>query len=394
MKHFSERSAHLRQSDIRAVTALVNKHNGINLGQGICDLPTPDVIQRGAIEAISASRSVYSPYAGIAEVRELLMTKFKLHNNINIESVSQVMATSGSTGGFVAATFALLNPGDEVLLFEPFYGYHNNLLVLAGAVLKPVAMNLPTWEIPWDELERQVSARTKMVVVNTPNNPCGKVWTKAELEQLVAFATRHDLWIVTDEVYEYMVYDGRKHISLASLPGAFERTVTLTSFSKTFNMTGWRLGAACGPAPVMERMGLIADLVYICAPTPLQYGLLEGLKVGESYYEDLKRSYEKKRDYFCTALETCGFSLAKPEGAYYAFASFEKIANKMEVFGNGTDAVRSMIVHAGVAAVPGASFFSDPENGRYYLRFCFAKEWEVLREACNKMIGYFTKNIT
>jgi aminotransferase len=391
MKAFSDRSAHLRQSDIRAVTALVNKHNGINLGQGICDLPTPDPIQAGAIDAITANKSIYSPYAGLPAVREKLMRKFIRHNGLPVTTPDQVMVTNGSTGGFVAATFALLNPGDEVLVFEPFYGYHNNLLMLAGAVLKPVKMQGAAWEIPFETLEAAVSEHTKMIVVNTPVNPCGKVWTEEELAALIRFAERHDLWIITDEVYEYMVFDGKKHISPASLPGGWDRTITLTSFSKTFNMTGWRMGAACAPAHIIERMGLIADLVYICAPTPLQYGLSAGLDVPDSYYADLSRDYQARRDQFCDTLDRCGFETVRPNGAYYAFTSFEKLARNRAGFSDGMEAVRTLIQEAGVAAVPGHSFFSNPNDGRYYLRFCFAKEQPVLDKACYQLEAAFGK---
>jgi aminotransferase len=385
MKAFSERTAHLKQSDIRAVTALVNRHKGINLGQGICDLATPDAIQQGAIEAITHNRSIYSPYAGLMEVRDRLARKFREHNGIPVNNVEEVMVTNGSTGGFVAATFALLNPGDEVIVFEPFYGYHNNLLLLSGAKLIPVALEGASWAVPFERLDAVVTPKTKMVVVNTPVNPCGKIWSEAELQALIAFAARHDLWIVTDEVYEYMVFDGKKHVSPAKLPGGWERTITLTSFSKTFNMTGWRMGAACGPSDVIERMGLIADLVYICPPTPLQYGLAAGLDQPNEYYARLKADYQHRRDFFCAALERCGFTFERPEGAYYAFASFENIAKKRAGFEDGHAAVQTLIKGCGVAAVPGHSFFSDPERGRFYLRFCFAKEWNVLEKACRNL---------
>lgn len=389
MKPFSERSSHLRQSDIRAVTALVNRHNGINLGQGICDLPTPDAIQSAAIKAVKENKSIYSPYSGLPDVKEKLLRKFQNHNKIPVTSTDEVMVTNGSTGGFVAATFALLNPGDEVLLFEPFYGYHNNLLILAGAVLKSVPMTGKNWDVPFDKLDAMVTPKTRMIVLNTPNNPCGKVWTRAELDQILAFAQRHDLWIVTDEVYEYMVFDGLEHISMASLPGSWERTVTLTSFSKTFNMTGWRMGGACGRADVIEKMGLIADLVYICPPTPLQYGLGAGLDSPGDYFVELKNDYQKRRDFFCDALTKSGFDVTPPQGAYYAFASFKTISTRRSGFENGSNAVQTLIKEAGVAAVPGHSFFSNPEDGRYFLRFCFAKEWPVLNKAVDNISNFF-----
>lgn len=375
----------LQQSDIRAVTQLVNKYNGINLGQGICDQPTPEPIREGAVEAIRANKSIYSHFSGIAPLKTALLHKFQTFNRLPIRSEAELMVTNGSSGAFVAVMHALLQPGDEVILFEPFYGYHVNLLKLFGIEIRTVRLHAPDWQFSTSELEAQISDKTKFILITTPNNPCGKVFTKEELSYFIRLAEQHDLVLVTDEVYEYMTYDGHQHLSVASLPEGWQRTITMTSFSKTFNMTGWRLGAAAGPTEVIEKMGLISDLLYICPPTPLQYGLAAGFTMDERYYQDLGEEYATKRKMLCSALEDAGFDVPWPEGAYYIFADFEQLSGKRAGFEDDKQAVETLIKEAGVAAVPGRSFFMNPVEGKYKLRFCFAKEIPVLAQACTNL---------
>lgn len=388
MKPLSDRTKGLRQSDIRAVTQMVNAYNGINLGQGICDLPTPDPVKQGAIEAIKKDRSIYSYHSGIEQLRKDTAQKFRDFNKIQCKHDTEVMITTGSTGAFVAACLATLNPGDEVIQFEPFYGYHVNLLKILG--FKPVFVPLEdkTWEVDFDALEKAITARTKAIVITTPGNPNGKVWTQTEFEQLLGILQKHGLWAFTDEVYEYMIYDDNQHLSLASLPGGFERTITISSFSKTFNMTGWRLGSATAPEHVIEKMGLISDLIYICASTPLQYGLDEAFRMDQGYFTQMQKDYNVKRDMFCDAMEQAGFEFERPQGAYYLFANFEKLSQKRKGMANDKEACETLIKEAGIASVPGSSFYNNPEDGKYYLRFCYAKEFDVLEKACEQIKGF------
>lgn len=241
------------------------------------------------------------------------------------------------------------------------------------------------WSVDFEALEAAITRKTKAVIVCTPANPSGKMWTAHELTRLLDLLQKHDLWAVTDEIYEYMTYDGRQHVSLAGLPRAYERTITLSGFSKTFNMTGWRLGYAVGPETVIEKMGLINDLVYICAPAPLQYGVAEALPMNSSYYEQMLEDYTVKRSLMCETLEACGFDVTWPDGAYYVFANFERLSTMRPGFAGDREATNSLIETCGVASVPGNSFFANPEDGRYFLRFCYAKEMEVLEEACRKL---------
>ena len=228
------------------------------------------------------------------------------------------------------------------------------------------------------------------MLVCTPSNPCGKVWSRAELERMLALLEKHDLWAITDEIYEYMVYDDREHLSLGSLPGAYERTITLSGFSKTYNMTGWRLGYAVGPEPVIARMGLVNDLAFICAPAPLQHGVAEAFNMDrEAYFADLIEAYTAKRTLMCETLERCGFTFSWPQGSYYVLANFEALAARRDGFENDQAACQTLIDEAGVAAVPGNSFFDDPDDGRYFLRFCYAKRTPILEEACRNLLEAF-----
>ncbi len=386
MKPLSSITESLIQSDIRSVTARVNAVNGINLGQGICDMPTPAPIKEGAKQAIDNDKSIYAPFGGVDPLKERIAQKVQTFNNIPIAGTDNILITAGSTGAFVTAIFALLDPGDEVIQFEPLYGYHSSMLELRDVKQKTVPLYPPSWEVDFDRLESAITPKTKAIVVTTPNNPCGKVWTQEELGQLAELMIKHDLYAITDEVYEYMTYEGRSHISLASLDGMFGRTLTLSSFSKTFNMTGWRLGYATGPEEIIEKMGLLSDLFYICAPTPLQYGLADGFATGRTYYDQLLEDYTQKRALMCETLETAGFEVPWPEGAYYVFASFKPLRDKPG-FANARQACSTLIDRVGVGSVSGGSFYTNPEDGKYLLRFCFAKKEHDLKEACRRITG-------
>lgn len=386
MKQLSSLTNNLHQSDIRSVTARVNAVNGINLGQGICDMPAPEPIKEGAKKAIDQDKSIYAPFGGADPLVDRIVEKVKSFNQIPVKGAENILVTAGSTGAFATAAFTLLDPGDEVIQFEPLYGYHSKLLELRGVKQTSLPLLSPSWEIDFDRLESLITPNTKAIVLTTPNNPCGKVWSREELETMLELLIKHDLYAITDEVYEYMTYDGREHISLASLDGAFERTITLSSFSKTFNMTGWRLGYATGPEEVIGKMGLLNDILYICAPTPLQHGLANGFATGSSYYDQLLKDYDNKRTMMCRALESAGFDVPWPEGAYYVLASFRPLAGQPG-FGNDQDACSTLIDRIGIGSVPGGSFYSNSDDGKYQLRFCFAKKEEELKEACRRIEG-------
>lgn len=390
MKPLASRTDDLIQSNIRAVTIMLNEVGGINLGQGICDMPTPAPIKTAAKEAIDTDRSIYSYYGGIDKLRTALVQKSVTYNKIDLQSTDQVMVTVGSTGAFVATMFVLLDPGDEVIVFEPFYGYHVNLLQVMGATLRFIPTTPPAWDIDFEAIENAISENTKAIIINTPGNPHGKVWTRDELVRLTDILNRHDVYAITDEIYEYMLYDGREHVSLASIPSAFDRTITISGFSKTYNMTGWRIGYAMGPESIISKMGLLADLIYICSPTPLQHGVAAAFDMDEKYFDDLALAYDQKRALLCSTLDEIGFLIAWPQGSYYVLADFSPLRERFDGFETDVEACQTLIQQAHVGTVPGHSFFADPEDGKNYLRFCFAKELDVLEKACDQLRRAFS----
>jgi aminotransferase len=376
MNQISDRLSGLVQSDIRRMSRECERVGGINLGQGICDLPTIPQLIDGACDAISQSKATYSKFEGIDLLRERIARKIESFNGFRIDPDSELVVTVGSTGGFAAAATATLNAGDEVILFEPYYGYHLNTLKVLGVETKFVPMQLPDWSIDFDLLRAAFSPRTRGVVVCTPSNPCGKVFRREELEAIAALCREFAAWCMTDEIYEYIVYDGHRHLSMAAI--APDVTITISGFSKTFSVTGWRVGYVAAPAAVSRAIGLVNDLFYVCAPTPLQWGIARALEIGEAYYRDLAADYQKKRDMLTAALEEGGFRPYVPQGAYYMLAEVPS-----GLVDGRTAAVR-LIEEARVAAIPGAAFYSG-NGGDHLLRFCFAKDFDALEEACARL---------
>jgi aminotransferase len=275
----AQRIQGIEQSDIRRMSRVCMDLGGVNLGQGLCDQPVPDAVKAAAKAAIDADHSIYSKYEGIDPLRAAIARKMAAYNGLPCDPDTEVLVTAGSTGGFVAAALSFVEEGDEVILFSPFYGYHLNVLKMARPVIRSVTLRGPDWAFDRDELARTFDAKTKAVVINTPCNPCGKVFTREELAFIAGLCVEHDCLAITDEIYESILYDGREHVSIATLPGMRERTITLSGFSKTYNMTGWRLGYAVAAPELTARMGVVNDLLYICAPTPLQHGVLAALEL-------------------------------------------------------------------------------------------------------------------
>lgn len=373
------RLASLVVSDIRAMTRACDAVGGINLGQGICDLPTPPPVADAAVAAIRANLAVYAPPDGIAPLKRAVADKLRRDYALAVDPASELVVTSGATGGFAAAVLALLDPGDEVILFEPYYGYHLNTVLTLGLAPVLVPMRPPAWAIDREALERAITARTRAVVVCTPGNPSGKVFSPEELDLVAGVCEAHDLLAITDEIYEHIVYDGVKHVPLATRGAMRERTVTLSGFSKTFAVTGWRLGYLAAPAEAARRITVAHDLLYVCAPTPLQHAAVAGLAMPASYFTDLARSYQVKRDILCAALADAGFTPYVPAGAYYVLADVSRLG-----FETSREAAMALLERAGIASVAGTSFYKDPV-GETLVRFCFAKEDSVLEEAARRL---------
>lgn len=378
----SRRTSALAQSYIRRMTRECDRVGGINLGQGICDLPTPPQILEASAEAIRSDRySTYSRYDGIDDLREQVAKKASTFNKLGaVDPERHVVATIGSTGAFNCVVQALFDPGDEFLLFEPYYGYHLNTLKVGGLVPRFVTLEPPRWEVTREALEAAVTPQTRGIMICTPANPSGKVWSRAELEIVADFCKDHDLLAITDEIYEYIVYQGAEHISLGSLPGMWERTVTMSGFSKTFSITGWRLGTVVAHEDLAGPIGLVNDLFYVCAPTPLQRGVAVGMAtIPSTYYREMSDDYQAKRDMFCATLNDIGLWPLIPDGAYYVLADITRLG-----FSDDKDAAMHILETVGVASVPGSSFFVS-EVGKTLTRFCYAKEWDVLEDAAARL---------
>ncbi|PYQ27888.1 MAG: aminotransferase [Acidobacteria bacterium] len=379
MNQISDRLRGLVQSDIRRMSRECERVGGINLGQGICDLPTIPELVEGACDAIATSKATYSKFEGIDLLRERIARKIATFNGFEVDPAREIVVTVGSTGGFAAAAMATLNAGDEVILFEPYYGYHLNTLKVLGVETKYVPLNLPDWSIDFDALRAAFGPKTRGIVVCTPSNPCGKVFTPDELRRIAALCREFNAWCYTDEIYEYIVYDGRRHTSMASIDR--DVTITISGFSKTFSVTGWRIGYVAADARVAASIGLVNDLFYVCAPTPLQWGIARALEIGEEYYRNLASDYEKKRDLFAAALNDSGFRAYVPEGAYYMLAEIpDELADSRE-------AAMALIEEVGVASVPGPSFYASNRGDRL-LRFCFAKDFASLEEAARRVRAF------
>lgn len=378
--HLSKRHEWVLQSEIRNMSIECDRMGGINLSQGVCDTEVPVVVRRAAQEAMDKGINAYTRYDGLDELRKAIAFKQKQFTGRDVDAQKEIVVSAGATGALYCTCLALLDPGDEVVLFEPYYGYHVSTLVATQAVPVYVRTLPPNWEFTYEDLERVRTPRTRAIMVNTPSNPSGKVFSPAELEVIARFAAVHDLFVFTDEIYEHFVYDGFKHIPPAGLSGMNERTITISGLSKTFSITGWRIGYCICDAKWAQTIGYFNDLVYVCAPAPLQVGVAKGLvSLGPEYYEKLAREYLNKRDRICGALARAGLEPCVPQGAYYILADISRLPGK-----GSKEKAMNLLRQTGVASVPGEAFYHD-DAGEALARFCFAKEDSVLDEACKRI---------
>lgn len=376
----SELAPETFQSEIRAMTTECDRIGGINLAQGVCDTPVPAVVEEAAHQAIRDGYNIYTRCDGMARLREAIAAKQQRDYGLEYDAEREVMVASGATAGLHAAIMALLNPGDEVVLFEPFYGYHVNALKSARVVPVLVALAEPDWALDLDAMRAAVTPRTRAILLNTPANPSGKIFNRAEIAAVAELAIEHDLFLITDEIYEYFVYDGAEHICAATLEGMRERTIVVSGFSKTFSVTGWRLGYATADARWMPAMGHFHDLIYVCAPAPFQVAAAAGLEqLPPSFYTQLAADYQAKRGKLLRALEDIGMEPSVPPGAYYILARAARLRGK-----TAAEKARSLMAATGVAAVAGSAFFRAG-RGEDLLRFCFAKQDAELEEACARL---------
>lgn len=374
----SRRIDHFVESVIRDMTRLSIKHDAINLAQGFPDFPAPLELKRAAADAIMGDYNQYSITWGAKDLREEISKKALKYNHVEADPDSEVTVTCGSTEAMMAAMLALINEGEEVVVFEPFYENYGPDAAVSGAVPRFVPLN-DDGSIDENALISAFNKKTRALILNTPNNPCGKVFTKDEMKLIADLCADHDVIAVTDEIYEYIVYDGKKHISIGSLDEMRDRTITISGFSKTYSITGWRIGYVLAQKNLTSAIRKVHDFLTVGAPAPLQHACVTALRFPDSYYKELADMYDGKRKLLYNALKKAGFACCLPEGAYYILAEIPE--NK------GMDDMafaRYLVSEIGVAAVPGSSFFKS-EEGKHKLRFTFSKKDETLVEAARRL---------
>lgn len=375
----SDRASKIRPSNIRDAARLVTEMSTrtriINLGQGLPQYPAPQFLKEAAKAAIDANINQYSNTWGDPLLRQAIARKFQRYNGFTADPETEITVTCGASEAINAALLATVNPGDEVIVFEPFYeNYHPNAMIV-GATPRYVRLREPDWTFDPEELARAFNKRTRVILLNTPHNPTGKVFSRVELETIAALCKKWDVLVLCDEIYEYMVYDGCKHVSMASLPGMKERTITVSGLSKTFSVTGWRLGYVAAPPEITRALRRVHDYLTLAAPSPLQAAAVAALNQSDEFYKELADKYRCLRDQLCPLLEAAGFKFKKPEGTYYVLADCSHMG-----FASDREAWEYMLRALGVASVAGYCFYR-PEGSPQHLRFCYAKFPETIAEA-------------
>ncbi len=363
------------------MTRLAGRHGATNLAQGFPDFPAPEALKRSAAQAIDADINQYAITWGAKPFRDAIAAKYARHYSMEFDPEREITVCCGATEGMIAAMLAVIDPGDEVVLFEPFYENYNPDTQLSGAVARYVKLRAPDWTFDPAELRRAFNPRTKAIVLNSPNNPTGKVFTREELEFIAGLCQEFDALAITDEIYEHIVYDGAAHTPIISLPGMRERSILINSMSKTYSVTGWRVGWVLAQPDLTDSIRKVHDFLTVGAASPLQQAGVMALGMPEAYYANLAAEYVGKRDHLVASLEAVGLRCSVPRGAYYVMADISSTG-----FRDDVTFVRHLIENVGIAAVPGSSFFSQSGEGDNWVRFCFCKKYETLEAARQKLL--------
>jgi aspartate/methionine/tyrosine aminotransferase len=382
----SQKAARFTESVIREMTRLAHAHGAVNLSQGFPDFPAPAHLKQAAADAIAGDINQYAVTWGARDLREAIADDWAARVGGTIDPERQVTVCCGSTEAMIATLMAIVDPGDEVIVFEPFYENYGPDAILSGATPRFVRLHPPSaagasWTFDPNELRAAFSHRTRAIIINTPNNPTGKVFARQELEQIAALAREWDVIAVTDEIYDHIVFDDAVHVPMASIEGMAERTVTINSVSKTFSVTGWRVGWAVAPPDIAGAIRKVHDFLTVGAAAPLQAAAAAALRGPVDYYAALAAGYRARRERLIGILERAGFTCHRPQGAYYIMTDITAFG-----FDNDVAFVRHLVTEIGVAAVPGSSFFSDPSHGRQQVRFCFCKSDETLGAAEERLM--------
>lgn len=378
--HIASRTSVFNESVIREMTRQAMLHDAINLAQGYPDFPAPAFIKQAAIDAINADLNQYAITWGAPRLRNAIAECYRTFYGMDVDPETDVTVTCGATEAMMASLLAVVEPGDEVIVFEPFYENYVPDAAMSGARLVFVTLHAPSFSFDPGELRRAFSPKTRAIIVNTPNNPAGKVFTKDELSIIAGLCQEFDALCITDEIYEHIIYDGRQHVPMATLPGMADRTITISGLSKTFSVTGWRLGYIVAKPTLSNAVRKVHDFLTVGAPAPLQEAAATAMEQAGSYYAELRDMYEARRSTLLTALREAGFRCHTPEGAYYVMADFSDLGFK----GDDTEFALHLTKNVGVAPVPGSSFYRGGEGARF-VRFTFSKSEETLAEAARRL---------
>jgi aspartate/methionine/tyrosine aminotransferase len=376
----SQRITHFKESVIREMTRLALEHGAVNLAQGFPDFAAPDEVKAAAREAIAEDFNQYTVTWGAKPFRQAIADYYRRFYNLDLDPEREITVCCGATEGMIATMLALLNPGDEVVLFEPFYENYWPDSLLSGAVCRYVALRPPEWSFDTAELRAAFNERTRAVIINTPNNPTGRVFSSEELTRIADLCEEFDCLLITDEIYEHIVFDGRQHLAPITLAGARDRCVLVNSLSKTFSVTGWRVGWVIAPQDLTASIRKVHDFLTVGAAAPLQQAGIAALQMPDEYFVRLGQSYTVKRNLLVGILQKAGFRCFVPQGAYYILCD-----TSLFPFRSDIEFCKHLVEVAGVAAVPGSSFFADPSDGAQMIRFCFAKKLETLEAAAERL---------
>jgi len=376
----SHKAERFTESVIREMTRLAQIHQAINLAQGMPDFEAPREIKEAACQAIMSDINQYAITWGAKVFRNAIAAKAKSILGLDIDPEREITVTCGSTEAMIASLLAVINPGDEVVIFEPFYENYGPDTILSGATPRFVTLHSPDWHFDPKELENAFNDRTRAIIINTPNNPTGKVFSREELQFIANLCMKWDALAITDEIYEHILYDNHIHHTMATIDGMRNRTITINAMSKTYSVTGWRVGYVIASPQLTQGIRKVHDFLTVGAPAPLQEAGARALALPQQYYTDLAAAYQRRRDLLLTALRNTGFNCTTPEGAYYIMADFSALS----LLGD-TEFTRYLVKDIGIAVVPGSSFFHEPERGSKYVRLCFCKKDSTLQSAAERL---------
>ena len=382
----ADRTESFQESVIRKMTRVAQRYQGINLAQGFPEKDPPPEVVDEVLRAIQHGGNQYSITWGLPALREAVARKYARFAGLTADPETEVTITCGCSEAIVATLMGLVNPGEKVIVFEPFYENYLPGITLSGGVPEFVRLRDPNWSLDPDELKQAFAKKPKALLLNTPCNPSGKVFTREEMEMIAGLCREHGTIVITDEIYEHILYDGLQHVHMATLPGMWEQTVTISGISKSYSATGWRVGYVISNPTLMSAIRKCHDYMVVCAPTPFQMGAVVAMGLPDSYYDELREFYRQRRDFLLKVFQELSVPVFRPAGAYYMMI-------RTDGLGRGDDEAFAMalVQEAGLAVVPGSSFYHRPEDGRDKVRFCFAKKWETLNQVQERMAKFLKR---